>query len=353
MAILTVTEMDISTVGNLSGIGRKERGCTTKASEKQIRTSIFSGVDCYEFGTESLTVTLLGARHATLPRMKRFLSLAIGLSMAITVLAAPKANDGVALFRVTRVESTIVMSSDSTRSPRETLPDVSLVPIAVIEGGRWTAPASTGRCTDANKWDAFEKNYLYGVFAYHMGTQRGPLGINVLRGEKKAAAIVATMRMPLLSSFQERAIAANSDKLGRQKTNQKAANKEDTAEFLNVARGILSVDIKTPEAELAKLRVERPIVTDFGTRKNVMIRDSCLYARHDASRIVPRDRAGKDRVKPMLADYRISDLKKGNLAIVKFVDQLDVDGDGIDEIFADVSRTSGYTSDSEMGVGEW
>jgi hypothetical protein len=255
--------------------------------------------------------------------------------------ADSKPAEGIALLQVMRVESNIVMTNDTTRSPRESLLELAMVPFAVIEDGHWLAPPSSGLCTDEKDWDLFEKKFLHTVFAYHMGELRGPLGVNVLRGTKKAALITATLRLPLLQSQNERALATNSGKLGRRKSTQRSASKEEKAEYLATARTVLVNGIKIPESELAKLQVEHPLVTDFGNGKTVMIGTavSTQDSSHHALFLVVEQTASG--WKPVLADYQHSDPKKGYLAAMRFIDQLDVDGDGIDEIFADLSGGRG------------
>jgi len=119
--------------------------------------------------------------------MKRFVPIAAVLLVVAGILRADdrKSSDGVALFRATRIQSQIVLSSNGRQG--DLLPELTLMPIAVIEAGRWVAPPSLLSCTEGAKWSVYEKKYLHRIFVYHMGSLRGLLALNIGRGSGKSA----------------------------------------------------------------------------------------------------------------------------------------------------------------------
>lgn len=141
------------------------------------------------------------------------------------------------------------------------------------------------------------------------------------------------------------ALATNSESLGKKPSARRAPTEAERAAVLTLVKNIYSRN-RTPANLISSLKVTNLTATDLdGDGKYEMIGSFTLAARNKFERdlfLIARQPAGAAMRADFVKFQAYKPPPEGFLSSIDFIDQLDLDGDGVGEVFATQGGFDGY-----------
>lgn len=212
----------------------------------------------------------------------------------------------------------------------------SMDAVVIVDGKKLRDPF-TDEQKDLQK--TFAENYFAAARKYRLIFGGGEAGTVTVRkwseGCNSVHAEVAVSSLARLGG-QVRALATNSDSLGKKPSSRRAPTDTERAAVLKLVNSIYS-QRRTPASLIPSIKVTNLTATDLdGDGKHEMVGSFTLAAKTKFERdLFLIAKAGGPAMRADFIKFQAyQPPPEGFLSGIDFVDQLDVDGDGVGEVFA-------------------